>query len=123
VTFKAPTLKTAPFKTREELETEITDRVAFQEILEQLGLVLSFRYQKYRSLFTCEQSRGPNSVVLSLDETPIGNYLEIEGTLEMIRLVADQLGYGLEDFINQSYYELHVWNKPRSQHREMVFGK
>jgi adenylate cyclase, class 2 len=123
LTFKAPPSKSAPFKTREELETGIADGATFREILKRLGLVLSFRYQKYRSLFACKESTRSKNVVLGLDETPVGNYLEIEGAPDMIRVVADQLGYSREDYITQSYYEIYARNKPRSQNREMTFVK
>lgn len=122
VTFKAPSLNSAQFKIREELETEVRDRPILYQILERLGLVLVFRYQKYRSVFKKGASRKPKTV-LSLDETPIGNYLEIEGSKEEIEKIASQLGYSQKDFITESYLGLYTQLKPLSRKPEMIFSK
>lgn len=123
LTFKGPRVESAHFKIREELETEVADAATFQQILKRLGLVPVFRYQKYRSLFANEKSGKPKRVVICIDETPIGNYLEIEGQPESIGVIAQQLGYAPQDFITQSYFELYMQNKPCSRDRQMVFGK
>jgi len=122
VTFKAPPSRSAHFKIREELETEVTDGVAFREILKRLRLLPSFRYQKYRSVFA-EKSGRSKKVSVSVDETPIGNYLEIEGPREAIRKIAAVLGYSQRDFITQSYWQLYARKALRSRRREMVFKK
>ena len=122
VTFKAPSISSAEFKIREELETEVGDAPIFYQILGRLGLVLVFRYQKYRSVFEKGASRKPKTV-LSLDETPIGNYLEIEGTKEDIEKVARQLGYSKKDFITESYLGLYLQFKPLARNPEMIFSK
>ena len=98
------------------------DRPILYQILERLGLVLVFRYQKYRSVFEKGASRKPKTV-LSLDETPIGNYLEIEGSKEEIEKIASQLGYSQKDFITESYLGLYTKLKPLSRKPEMIFSK
>ena len=54
-----------------------------------VGLAPSFRYEKFRA----EWSDGEGHVVL--DETPIGNIAEFEGTPEWIDRTAAQLGVAL----------------------------
>jgi len=46
--------------------------------------------------------------VIALDETPVGTYLEIEGSEEGILTVADALGCSPADFILDSYRGLFV---------------
>ena len=60
-------------KHRIETETEISDGRALAEIFRSLGLVAAFRYEKWRT----EWSDGQGHCVV--DETPIGNYAELEG--------------------------------------------
>jgi len=122
VTFKAPSLNSAQFKIREELETEVADGSVLYQILERLGLVLVFRYQKYRSVFEKRASRKPKTV-LSLDETPVGKYLEIEGPKEDIEKIARQLDYSKKDFITDSYLGLFLKLKPRAKNPVMIFSK
>src|SRR5262245_20107063 len=123
LTFKGPRVESAHFKIREELETEVADAATFHQILKRLGLVPVFRYQKYRSLFANEKSGKPKRVLICIDETPIGNYLEIEGQPESIGVMAQQLGYAPQDFITQSYLELYAQYKSSPRDRQMVFGK
>jgi len=123
VAFKAPPSRSAHFKIREELETEVADGVAFREILKRLGLLPSFRYQKYRSVFAEKKAVKSKKITVSIDETPIGSYLEIEGPRKTIREIAACLGYNQRDFITQSYWELYVRKALRSRRREMVFEK
>ena len=123
LTFKGPRTKSAHFKIREELETEVSDGGTFHKILDRLGFVPVFRYQKYRSMFVKARSGRSTAVAISIDETPIGNYLEIEGTPETIRKIAEKLGYGPRSFILQSYLELYTQEKPRPQDRKMTFKK
>jgi adenylate cyclase class 2 len=42
------------------------------------------------------------------DETPIGNYLELEGPQRWIDEVARQLGYSRRDYITESYAALYL---------------
>src|ERR1035437_2369411 len=61
-------------KHRIETETEVADGAALEEIFLSLGLVAAFRYEKWRA----EWSDGEGHCVV--DETPIGNYAELEGS-------------------------------------------
>lgn len=87
-------------KHRVETESEVADGRAFEEIFLALGLVAAFRYEKWRT----EWHDGEGHCVV--DETPIGNYAELEGSPEWIDRVANRLGLKREDYITLSYGRL-----------------
>jgi adenylate cyclase class 2 len=102
LTFKGPPRREGIFKSREELETGLEDGAIMDQILQRLGLRLWFRYQKYRREFEVE------AVVVALDETPIGNYVEFEGSEERITALAMKMGIEPSHFIKSSYYALYL---------------
>lgn len=87
-------------KRRVETETEVADGTALAEVFRSLGLVPAFRYEKWRA----EWSDGEGHCVV--DETPIGNFAELEGPAEWIDRVAPLLGVAAEDYITSSYGRL-----------------
>lgn len=89
-------------KSREEIETDIADGQAFETILARLGYRQVFRYEKFRTEFQQQGSEG----IATLDETPIGTYLELEGDPEWIDHTARTLGYEEKDYITASYARL-----------------
>jgi adenylate cyclase class 2 len=101
VTYKGP-VQPGPMKIREEQETEVADAEVLRHVLRELGLEAWFRYQKFR-----EEYEAPG-VVIALDETPIGTYLEVEGSEEGILTVTDALGRSPADFILDSYRGLFM---------------
>jgi hypothetical protein len=42
-----------------------------------------------------------------LDRTPIGEFFEIEGSIELIREIADDLGMNMDDAIRATYADLY----------------
>jgi adenylate cyclase, class 2 len=104
-------------KSRVETETRLADGAKMEAILHALGFKPTFRYEKFRA----EWSDGKGHVVV--DETPIGNYGEIEGPSRWIDQTARQLELEPSDYIVQSYTELFLtWKKKnRSQAKEMTF--
>ena len=104
-------------KVRVELETRVENGVQMDAILRALGFAPTFRYEKYRA----EWSDGTGQVVL--DETPIGNFGEIEGPPRWIDRTARSLGITAADYITQTYAELFfVWKRAtRSRAPEMTF--
>jgi adenylate cyclase class IV len=93
-----------------EQETEVGDAEVLRRVLRELGLHAWFRYQKFR-----EEFQAPG-VVIALDETPVGTYLEIEGSEEGILTAADALGCSQADFILNSYRGLFVGIRPGPPH-------
>jgi adenylate cyclase class 2 len=101
LTFKGP-VQPGSMKLREELETAIADASVVQRVLEHLGLHAWFRYQKYREEYALD------GVVVAIDETPIGTFVELEGTEEGIRAAATSLGRTPADYILDSYCGLFM---------------
>lgn len=87
-------------KHRVETESEVADGRAFEEIFLALGLIAAFRYEKWRT----EWHDGEGHCVV--DETPIGDYAELEGSPEWIDRAAARLGIRHEDYITLSYGRL-----------------
>ncbi|MGD0365805.1 MAG: hypothetical protein ABSC93_33395, partial [Bryobacteraceae bacterium] len=52
--------------------------------------------------------RGTEKGVATLDETPVGVYLELEGTPGWIDRNARRLGFAESDYSTASYYGLYV---------------
>jgi adenylate cyclase, class 2 len=106
-------------KSRREIETVVQDGQALAMILEAAGFEPSFAYEKFRS----EWSDGTGHVVV--DETPIGNFGEIEGPPRWIDLVARRLGISKSRYITESYAELfQAWKrKTRSKAGQMLFSQ
>jgi len=96
----------ARHKIRIENETAVANGEAMNAILLALGYEPSFRYEKFRE----EWSDGHGHVVL--DETPIGDFGEIEGSSRWIDRTARTLGITSDHYITQSYVELFLgWKK------------
>lgn len=102
LTYKGPVLSASPHKSREELETSAADGGTLEKILERLGMVPAFRYEKYRTTF---QAAGDPGLV-ALDETPIGVFLELEGPSYWIDQTALRLGFAPRDYVTASYSAL-----------------
>ena len=118
LTHKSGTVR-ARHSSRVELETVVADGRTMDAILRGLGYAPSFRYEKFRA----EWSDGKGQVVV--DETPIGNFCEIEGPPRWIDSTAKKLGVGAEDYITKNYATLfaewkHETNNPAT---EMTFKK
>jgi len=101
LTFKGP-VQPGPVKTREELETVIADGDVVLQVLERLGLHVWFRYQKHREEFSLED------VIIAVDETPVGTFVEIEGPETGIAATARAMGRGPADYILDSYHRLFL---------------
>ena len=104
-------------KSRRELETRLENGAAMAQILEAIGFKPSFRYEKFRS----EWSDSTGHVVI--DETPIGNFGEIEGPPKWIDATARLLQISPKRYITLSYAELfRAWKrKAKSKAEEMTF--
>jgi adenylate cyclase, class 2 len=110
--------KTGRHKTRTETETRVEDGGQMGAILRALRFAPTFRYEKFRS----EWSDGKGHVVV--DETPIGNFGEIEGASRWIDRTARALQIPSTAYITDAYTTLFFqWRKQtRSSAREMTFA-
>jgi len=96
LTFKGP-VQPSPMKLREEFETVVSDGDTLLKLLQELGFGVWFRYQKYREEF------GWDDVIVAIDETPIGTFVEIEGGERGISEMAAALGRTTADYLVDSY--------------------
>jgi adenylate cyclase class 2 len=102
LTFKGRSAE-ARHKVREEIETRLEKPNAMERVLHELELQPVFRYEKYRTEFTRDRQG-----VVTLDETPIGTFLEIEGPARWIDRTAKDLGFSPADYITVSYGVLYL---------------
>lgn len=102
LTMKMPVQKSSRYKMREEVETMVSDFANMEKILLGIGFRVFFVYEKYREVFKWKGIR------VMLDETPIGNFLEIEGEPAGIDAMAAGLGFSPSDYITASYYRLFL---------------
>jgi len=107
LTFKGP-VQPASVKTREEVETVVGDGAVLRQVLEEVGLHVWFRYEKFREEFSLEE------VVLAIDETPVGVFVEIEGSEHGITSAAAAIGRRPEDFVLDSYRTLWLMHRERA---------
>jgi adenylate cyclase class 2 len=112
------------YKVREEVEIAISDAEQMHRILIALGLRPIFRYEKFRTTYAL---RGLRNLKIEFDETPIGTFLELEGSPSAIDRAARLLGYARSHYITQSYGALYIadrrepgagssWSPPGNRH-------
>jgi len=90
-------------KEREEIECELENPQNLIAILSRLEFEPVFQYQKYRTVYRIEGV----TMDICVDETPIGNFIELEGDVETIHEYAERLGYDWNNRITDSYVSLY----------------
>ncbi len=119
LTFKRPSGASKHFKVKEEFETEVMDPRVPSRVFVALGLAPVFRYEKFRAVYAW---RGGEAM---LDETPIGTFIELEGSRSWIRRAARALlGAQQQHFITQNYAALYAdWCRRHGRPvRDMIFS-
>ena len=111
LTFKGPVSYRGAVKERPEYETEIADLERMSDILGLVGFSIFMRYEKERE----EWLLGEVSVVL--DQTPMGDFVEVEGPPEQLEQTALVLGLDTADAVRGSY--LSLWQEYRERHPEL----
>jgi adenylate cyclase class 2 len=101
LTFKGP-VQPSRMKVREEMETIVADGETLIRCFEQLGYRVWFRYQKYR------QEYALGDVIVAIDETPVGVFVEIEGGEQGITDTARTLGRSPDEYLLDSYRGLFM---------------
>jgi adenylate cyclase, class 2 len=119
-TYKGPAT-VGRHKSREELEFGITNAPMMALMLDRLGYEPIFRYEKYRTEFALPGSRG----MATVDVTPVGVYIELEGSPRWIDRMARVLGFSEADYITDSYGRLYALSCERQgvAPTHMVFPK
>jgi adenylate cyclase class 2 len=102
ITYKGPADTGGLHKSRQEVEFAVDDPAAAHFILERLGYQPVFRYDKFRT----EYARPRESGVATLDETPLGVYLELEGSPRWVDRTASRLGFSPADYVTSTYGRL-----------------
>jgi len=114
LTFKQPMVRGMDeeggrFKVREETETELTDSGALSKIFEGLGMRGWFSYEKYRTTWKLgAKQRWAKDLLIEVDETPVGTYVELEGPPEAIDRAAEAFGYSRRDYLVKNYLTLYA---------------
>jgi adenylate cyclase class 2 len=121
LTFKGTPRFEGAVKQREELELEVSDGETLIELLGRLGFDPAVRYEKEREVWRL------SGVEVTLDHTPMGDFVELEGETADLAGVALRLGLDPGAAVRGNYLEL--WRQYRDQHPElelppdMVFGR
>ncbi len=116
--FKGPTDAKSGVAEREEIEFAVADFDDARKFLEALGFRVVVIYEKYRTAFQLGEAE------ILLDETPIGNFIEIEApSQEQIRAIARQMGLDWGNRLTDSYLALfeQVRKKLEFSFRDMTF--
>jgi adenylate cyclase, class 2 len=85
-----------------------------------------FRYEKYRTTFRLPASKAwAKGLLIELDETPIGTFVELEGPAAAIDRAAGELGFSKRDYVLKNYLRLYMEDCRRQgqEPRHMLFPK
>lgn len=102
-TFKGPEIA-GRHKRRVENEFTASDLDSCLALFAGLGFHEAFRYEKFRTEFARDGEPG----IATLDETPIGVYMELEGPPRWIDCTAKMLGFSRAAYITASYSQLYT---------------
>ncbi len=102
---------------RREIEFAVSDFDLAKQFIEALGYKVIFVYEKFRTTFELDRAH------IMLDETPIGNFVEIEGALETLKPIAAKLGLNWDAAVPASYHALfkRVCEARRLEFRDLSF--
>src|SRR6266704_1533887 len=100
-TYKGPMAIEGGVKSREEVQTGVESFELAIQLFDSLGFKPVFRYQKFREVWRLRD------VEVVLDRTPIGEYFEIEGPVDMIRSIAADLGMNFDQAVRLTYADLY----------------
>jgi adenylate cyclase, class 2 len=102
------------YKVRIETETTVEDGPALAAIFEQLGYTPAFIYEKFRTEWSHVDPLTNTVVHLVIDETPIGNYAELEGPPDWIDRTLAELHIDPATCLTDSYGKLFLDWKQRT---------
>lgn len=123
LTFKGAARAKAKYKSRDEVETCVESAPALREIFLRLGLKETFEYNKRRTVYAQVKPGRPaksrTQNLLVYDETPVGNFIELEGSPRWIDQTAARLGYTRKDYVTSSYVALYRNGRKGSRERAL----
>jgi adenylate cyclase class 2 len=100
-TYKGPMSIEGGVKSRDEVQTGVESFELAIQLFDSLGFKPVFRYQKFREVWRVRDAE------VVIDRTPIGEYFEIEGPIDLIRTLAAELGMEMDQAIRQTYADLY----------------
>ena len=100
LTYKGEPHKSRKFKIREEYESEVKNRKDIKKILKSLKFSPVYKYEKYRTVYRFKK------LEICLDETSVGNFIELEGQRSDIVRFAQALGFSKKQLIKADYIQL-----------------
>jgi len=107
LTFKGPP-QPGPVKSREEIETLVGSADVVEALLRALGFQSGFLHEKFREEYDMDAAH------VTIDETPIGTFVEIEASPGEIERAAARLGRSQADYRLESYARLFMqWCEAR----------
>ena len=119
LTLKEPGSFHEGVKSRVEIETPVESAERTLAILAGLGFQPVRRYQTRRETWSLDR------IIVALDETPAGNFVEVEGPSEHLAAAAGDLGLDPRSAVQGTY--LDVWTAYRALHpaapADMVFSE
>jgi len=117
-TYKGKSVQEQGIQKRVEIEFEVSNFDAALHLFQALGYETVMIYEKYRTTYQY------NSITITLDEMPFGNFIEIEGESgETIQQCSELLGLDWERRILFSYAEIFERIKKQYQlsFRDLTF--
>lgn len=109
LTYKGAVQKSRKFKIRDEFETEVKNRIHSRKILHALGLSPVYTYNKHRTVYRHKRLN------ICVDETPVGNFIELEGKRGDIVKFSAAIGFTKDKFIKSDYIQLMERARKKSQ--------
>jgi adenylate cyclase class 2 len=111
LTVKGPAEMGKTVSIRQEIEVVVDDFDTTRRLLEALGYQVFMIYEKYRAMYRYKK------VLVTLDELPYGNFIEIEGpNASAIEQTAKQLGLNWKNRVTTSYlYLFEILKKTRPE--------
>jgi adenylate cyclase class 2 len=106
ITFKGRVEEGSRYKERPEAQTAVEDSDTAKRILEAVGFEVCFRYEKHREKWVLRVA--DESVEVCVDETPIGDFSELEGSGPAIEAAAEVLGWDSSRFLRANYVDLYL---------------
>ena len=120
-----PTRRPGSHKVREEIEAHVIDSDNLIKIFQGLGMRGWFRYEKFRTTYELPAAKSwTKGLLIEIDETPIGTFVELEGPPNAIDRAAHELGFSRRDYILTNYLSLYLADRRRQglQPEDMLFS-
>lgn len=97
---KSPGTSNPDFKIQEETEVEVSDIEKMEMIINELGFFRLQTYEKYRETFDLQGTK------ILLDLMPFGSFMEIEGSMDSIRSLTEEIGLDWDQRITLNYIQI-----------------